>query len=385
MCGTSQTCIRLVVLNYNGGQHILRCLEHLERLDWPRDRLDLVVVDNASSDGSDRHIEAAFPDVRLLRTGRNLGFPANNAALIDLDRVDFVGLVNSDAFVEPDWLTPLVAALENDTELGAACPKILFDARFRIVEIEAPTTTVPGDPRELGVRVSGVRLNGVDHWTEAGFLDGFYQPEVGPPSEPQFRWTGASATLVVPEGDEPTPFGRIELRLAGVPDASVTVRAGCPPVRCVLGTEPVLVSLATAGSPVDLVNNAGSRLIEGGYGGDRGFGRWTWGSSTRVPRYSRGVGRASCSGPSIWPTSGSLMKGSSSTTRTPTSHGVVGRADGGTAMSPRRCSVIFTRQARASGPRSFVTTSNATAYSCLRRTHRGRLPLGRRSGFSHRR
>src|SRR5687767_7635097 len=96
--------VRLVVLNFNGGAHLERCVEHLEALDWPADRLEIVVVDNASTDGSPEQLEARHPRARLIRSPVNTGFPANNLALRDLDGVDYVGLVNNDAFVTPGYL-----------------------------------------------------------------------------------------------------------------------------------------------------------------------------------------------------------------------------------------------------------------------------------------
>ena len=44
--------VRAVVLNFNGGSHVLRCLDHLVQTEWPDDRFEIVAVDNASSDGS---------------------------------------------------------------------------------------------------------------------------------------------------------------------------------------------------------------------------------------------------------------------------------------------------------------------------------------------
>ncbi len=48
----TQPRVRLVVLTYNGRDNLTRCFEHLHGLDWPEDRLELVLVDNASRDGS---------------------------------------------------------------------------------------------------------------------------------------------------------------------------------------------------------------------------------------------------------------------------------------------------------------------------------------------
>lgn len=125
--------VRLVVCNYDGGELVLRCLESLEALHWPADRLEIVVVDNASTDGSPDRIAAAHPGVVLVRNERNAGFGAAvNLGLgapggLDLGGVDLVGLVNPDAHVDPEWLTRSVAVLDDDPAVGAVCPKICFD------------------------------------------------------------------------------------------------------------------------------------------------------------------------------------------------------------------------------------------------------------------
>ena len=51
--------VRVVVLNYNGGDHLLRCFRHLRATDWPAGQLQLVCVDNASSDASIEALRAA--------------------------------------------------------------------------------------------------------------------------------------------------------------------------------------------------------------------------------------------------------------------------------------------------------------------------------------
>src|SRR5687767_3982634 len=111
--------VRVVVLNFNGGELVLRCIDHLVKSAWPAEALEIVLVDNASTDGSDRVVEAAHPEVTVMRNHANLGFPGNNVAMRDLARVDYVALINNDAFVEPGWLAPLVAALESDISIAA--------------------------------------------------------------------------------------------------------------------------------------------------------------------------------------------------------------------------------------------------------------------------
>ena len=122
--------LRVVVVTFNNASFIERCVQAILDSDWTGDR-DIVIVDNASSDNTADLVARAFPQVRLIRSTLNRGFGAgNNLALRDLEGVDFVALVNSDAFVTRDWLVPLRAALEADSSLGAAGPKVLFEPTF---------------------------------------------------------------------------------------------------------------------------------------------------------------------------------------------------------------------------------------------------------------
>lgn len=258
--------VRVVVLNYQGGDHVLRCLDSLRSGGWPEERLQVVVVDNASSDGSDVEIERRHPWVELRRSPTNRGFPANNDALVDLHGVDFVALLNNDATVTPGWLGPLVTALQDDPGLGAACPKILFAPRFVDVPVRS-TTRRPGgaDPRELGVMVSGVRVGGVDVWGDAQLVDGFHGLEVGPVGP--FHWSGAEGVVrlpVPPEGPV-----RAALRLSADGPRTVHVGADGPPI--VVGTSPTWVEAEVDGARYDVINNVGSMVLPDGSGADRGF------------------------------------------------------------------------------------------------------------------
>lgn len=118
--------VRAVVLCWNNAGIIDRCVEHLLATHWAGD-LEVMVVDNGSTDGSVDRWAERHPGIALVQSGANLGFAGGmNRGLTDLGDIDAVALVNSDAFVSPDWLTPLATALDADAVVGAACPKILF-------------------------------------------------------------------------------------------------------------------------------------------------------------------------------------------------------------------------------------------------------------------
>ncbi|MGH2684053.1 MAG: glycosyltransferase [Actinomycetota bacterium] len=264
----SRPRVRVVVLNYNGGGDVVRAVEHLTRTEWPADQLDLVVVDNASTDGSPEAIAAQHSDqVRLIRSPANLGFSGgNNLALRDRTDVDYVALVNNDAFVEPDWLRPLVDALEGDPTLGAANAKILFEPSFAEVTLRTEAfVPASADTRRLGAQVHAVEAAGEDALWKARFIRGFHD------REPAFRWSSGEGTMWIPLPSDAEPPLTAVLRLAAEREKAVELVSGDETVRTSIGVAPSDVEVKLPGSFFDVINNAGSLMIEGGHGADRGF------------------------------------------------------------------------------------------------------------------
>ncbi len=262
----------MVVLNYNGGDFILRCLEHLTLIEWPTDRLEIVVVDNASSDGSPSRIKARFPDIAVRDAGGNLGFAGgNNVGLQDLADIDYVALLNNDAFVEANWLAPLVRELEKDPGLGAVNSKIVFSYSYADLAITSETfTPSEGDGRSLGLRISGVRVDGEDRFRKAHFVEGFYGPEHGGKEEVDFQWTGAKALLRIPVTPGRTE-SECELRVAAERTKAVGFSTEDGSREYEVTPTPTWVKVPLPKRAHDVINNVGSELVVRGYGGDRGF------------------------------------------------------------------------------------------------------------------
>jgi GT2 family glycosyltransferase len=269
---TEPARVRAVVLNYDGGDLTLECLRRLRATEWPADGFQVVLVDNASSDGVVDRARDQWPDVRIITSDRNRGFAGGcNLALHDLDDVDAVALVNSDVLVEPRWLAPLARALGHNPKVGAASPKILFESRFREVELRSGTRRPGrGDRRRLGVRVSGVRAGGSDVWRDTQLVEGFWGPEHGPEPESGFQWTSGRAVLRIPVA-EATPAATCELRLAADGVTRLTARSGRSEVELEVGREPEWHTVPLEGRPFDVINNVGTVLAGDGYGADRGY------------------------------------------------------------------------------------------------------------------
>lgn len=261
--------VGVVVVNYNGGELTLECLHSLVRTAWPAARLRIVLVDNASTDGVVARVRDQLPVVQVVQQPTNEGFGAGcNAGIRALDNVDFVALVNNDASVDPNWLSPLADALLADPGLGAACPKILFAGRFRDVELRSATSRRGfGDRRDLGVFLSGARVDGVDVWSRVQLVDGTWGLE--PDAAAGGEWTGTTTHLRVPSGEDTA--ATVSFLLTADGPRAVSLRAGGDTVEHTVGTEPAWFDVAATGDGIDVINNVGTELLPGGFGADRGL------------------------------------------------------------------------------------------------------------------
>jgi GT2 family glycosyltransferase len=107
----------VAVLNWNGSQNTIPCLQHLARLDYPD--VTVIVVDNGSRDDSVKHLHAAFPDIELIESGENLGYAAGNALALQRAlalNADLFWILNNDALAQPDALSQLVMAYQQGGE-----------------------------------------------------------------------------------------------------------------------------------------------------------------------------------------------------------------------------------------------------------------------------
>lgn len=105
----NNSLVSVIVLNWNGKDCIGQCLRSLEAQTYPN--REIIVVDNASSDGSPELVKKEFPHVRLIKNDRNLGFSDGNNIGIKAARGDLIALFNYDAVAAPDWLSELVKAI----------------------------------------------------------------------------------------------------------------------------------------------------------------------------------------------------------------------------------------------------------------------------------
>ncbi len=104
--------ISIVIVNYNGRRHLPECLKTIMRMNYPKDKLEVVVVDNGSTDGSVEYLESRWKSVRLLKNSSNEGFagPSDDGAAAATG--EYVVFLNNDMRVDRNWLREMLATAE---------------------------------------------------------------------------------------------------------------------------------------------------------------------------------------------------------------------------------------------------------------------------------
>jgi GT2 family glycosyltransferase len=193
--------VTVVTVSWEAADLTLECLAGLAAQQLDDVRVDVVVVDNGSTDGTAARVAAAHPGVRVVRSSTNRGFAGgNNLALRDV-RTPWVLLLNNDAVPDPDAIRTLVhAARRAPADVAALAPTVLLAERFRAAAAgEAPDVVGPdgrwvsdpdGDVRLVNSTGNEIRTDGFG--VDRGWLADATRHD--PPSE-VFGFSGAAALL----------------------------------------------------------------------------------------------------------------------------------------------------------------------------------------------
>jgi len=114
--------VSVIVLNYNAGELLLNCIESIKKSAYKN--LEIIVVDNISTDKSQKACKEKYPDIKLIQNDENFGYCEGNNIGIRKARGDFIMILNPDTIVEPNCIRELIFAHEKLGE-GLYQPKIL--------------------------------------------------------------------------------------------------------------------------------------------------------------------------------------------------------------------------------------------------------------------
>lgn len=135
--------VSIVIPNYTGAEHLPLCLDSIRRQTEPE--IEVIVVDNGSTDASLAVLKEWEPMVRVIRFRENRGFAAAvNAGILASDR-PYVALLNNDIELDPQWTQELVRRLEERADLSATASKMLNFFDRTLIDAAGDVLTVAGN------------------------------------------------------------------------------------------------------------------------------------------------------------------------------------------------------------------------------------------------
>jgi hypothetical protein len=122
----AQVMVSVIIVSWNARDYLRQCLASLssEACRYP---MEIIVVDNASSDGSVEYVKKQYPHVRLIQNIANLGFARANNFGVSASTGRYLCFVNSDVKVRKDCISRLVDYCEGHPEAGMAGPRVIGD------------------------------------------------------------------------------------------------------------------------------------------------------------------------------------------------------------------------------------------------------------------
>jgi len=123
--------VSVIVLNYNAGKLLLNCIESIKKSAYKN--LEIIVVDNISTDKSQKTCKEKYPDIRLIQNDENFGYCEGNNIGIREAKGDYIIILNPDTIVESNWIEELISAYNKFGE-GLYQPKILSLDKTEILQ-----------------------------------------------------------------------------------------------------------------------------------------------------------------------------------------------------------------------------------------------------------
>lgn len=156
MSGKSKS-VSIVILSYNSKEDLKECIPSLVLQSYQD--FEIIVVDNASTDGSEEFVRANYPEIKVVQTGKNLGYAAGNNAGFEVAEGEYIVVVNPDTVADPEWLAKLIEPLENDSTITATTSKILIYYQKDKINTCANTAHYTGLTFCRGLNMSASELN----------------------------------------------------------------------------------------------------------------------------------------------------------------------------------------------------------------------------------
>lgn len=143
-----QPLVSIIIVNYNGRSYLEECLRSIESNDYTN--IEIILVDNASSDDSIHFCSVYFPQVKILSLEKNYGFAEGNNRGVGIASGEYIVFVNNDTKVTHNWLTALLEAKDLLGEDHMYSSKVFFYDRPEIINTIGGAFTPIGSGIDIG-------------------------------------------------------------------------------------------------------------------------------------------------------------------------------------------------------------------------------------------
>lgn len=149
--------LSIITINYNGQKDTCELIESLPLEDKS---IEVIVVDNASAQDEATIIEERYPQVKIIRSKKNLGFAGGNNLGIKAAKGKYLFFLNNDTLLKPQTsdIRSLISRLETSPKIGMVCPKIRFTWGNQLIQFAGYTPLTP-----ITMRNKAIGCGEVDH------------------------------------------------------------------------------------------------------------------------------------------------------------------------------------------------------------------------------
>ena len=302
MAQDDEPLISIIAVSFNGKIFLKNLFNSILSIDYPSEKIQVIMVDNNSTDGSVEFVREEFPQVEIITLAKNKGYAGGNNEGFNRSKGRYIALINNDCVVEKDWLCEMLSIFRQSTDnsrIGAVGSKVVFYYPYLPLQLIASSKNqkeVRNNKgyRRLGIKISDLEVSSIgsdnscqDNLNESvKYLDGFY-PAESDNNGVVHHWSQGNAILAIPIED----LNRsIEVQF------EVSSYLSPNNLQMVIGEE-ILKDIRLSGKPrtvkikipkrffiyrKDIINSCGIKINESFYSRDRGFESFDEGQYNRV-------------------------------------------------------------------------------------------------------
>jgi GT2 family glycosyltransferase len=116
--------VSVIIVNWNGKKYLKECCSSLRSQNYPN--IEIIIVDNGSIDGSVNYVRKHYPNIKIIKNNKNLGYAGGNNVGYNAAKGEYILFLNNDTKVTKSFLTNLVKVLESSDRIGVVQSKILL-------------------------------------------------------------------------------------------------------------------------------------------------------------------------------------------------------------------------------------------------------------------